>query len=342
MKNNEIYLQDLVHSLKHAHVKLDLEFLNKLLQNASKCEKPWRNKEFAQEICCLTPGKPHSISSIYVWIKGKRTIPMSKLIKIVNLSDYNLLDIEKKLISIKAGAHKGEIKPKFPIKIGHQLGSIVGHILGDGAIDKRGHTVFYSNSNPELLSEFIHFMEEIVGAKPRIWVQKKRLFNEKTEWLRRVKNVRDVPKKHSVGLFYPKICCDILHSLFGKFADGKKKQITSQIKKAPSDFKKGLIRAFFDDEGSIRSQDHLMKFHQDNKQMLKDLKLILQELGINTNPIRTYIKGNKERCYFSLTGFNEYCRFHYLIGCTSSKKRIEFELLIKKVTNSRKMKNKVR
>ena len=48
--NNKIHLSDLTNYLKNTHVKLDLEFLAKLLKNASKCESPAINKEFIAKI----------------------------------------------------------------------------------------------------------------------------------------------------------------------------------------------------------------------------------------------------------------------------------------------------
>jgi hypothetical protein len=273
-------------------------------------------------------------------MRGYRTVPALKLIKIIELSDYSWKYVENNLISIKAGIKKGEIMPKFPINIDYKLGLIVGHILGDGTLDKRKEYVFFSNSNPELIKEFIDCMKEKFGAEPRIWVQKKKKYEDKSEWLKRIYNLDDIPKGHSVCLYYPKICVLILHGIFGTFAKGKNKQITKQIKNSNLDFKMGLIRAFFDDEGSIRNKDYLMRFHQDRKEILNEIKDMLIEFNINSNKILTYIKRNKKRYYFNITKYENYYKYYILIGCSSSKKKREFELLIKKVGNCKKFKNK--
>ncbi len=203
-----------------------------------------------------------------------------------------------------------------------------------------GTQSFFSNSNPELLAEFIDYMRQVLGAEPRIWVQKINDFHEKREWLKRVNNIQEIPKGNPVGLFYPRICCDILHLILGRFACGKEKTITPQIKNAPDDFKKWFIRAFFDDEGSISSNEHMARFHQDNKVMLNDLRHMLEQFGIHTNEVKGYFKRDKVRYYFSMTGFNAYCRYYYLIGCTSTKKRQGFQSLVEKVIKSKKFKNK--
>ena len=340
MKNyNEIHLSDLAYNLKNAHVKLDLAFLNKLLQNASQSEKPHRNNKFAESIGCPINKIKKSATTIKGWMTGYRTVPMSKLIKIVELSDYSWLEIGNNFVSIKAGIRKGEVKPNFPIKIDEKIGSIVGHILGDGSIDRCNHNVFFSNSNIELLREFRNYMKDIFGIEPRIWIQKKANFGN-THWLRRAENLDNLPKGNNVGLFYPKICTDLLYVLFGIFAEGKVKKITPRIINCNLQFKKGLIRAFFDDEGSVRYDSHTVRFHQDNKKLLKGIRLILQDLGINSHEIKSYTKRNKLRHYFNVTGFKEYYVFYNRIGCTSSKKAKEFELLISTVQNSKYFKKK--
>ncbi len=336
----KVYLEDLVPFLQKTHIKLNLSFLNKLLQNASKSNKPHRNQEFARKIGCPVNKDKKSAMTIYGWVIGYRTVPFSKLTKIADLSDYNWRDIEMNLISIKAGIKSGEIYPTFPIKIDEKIGSIIGHILGDGSIDKRFHSLFYSNSNVELLKEFSKNMKEVAGIAPRIWVQEKSTFEGKTKWLKKIKNLSRVPKGHNVGLFYPKICSDILYVLCGKFAEGKNKKITQQIINSNNDFKKGLIRAFFDDEGSVRSDSHTVRFHQDNKELLEQIRLLLINLEIKPHKIKSYIKRDKLRYYFNINGFREYYRFYHSIGCTSSKKRNEFELLINKVRNSKQFKKK--
>jgi len=329
-----VYLGDLSNALSHSHVKLNLTFLNELLKKASNSDLPHRNELFAKKISCPINKNKKSATTIYGWMKGDRTVPFAKLVKLVDLSDYTWNKIEGNLIYIKAGIRNGEINPNFPIKIDHKLGSIIGHILGDGSIDKRFHSVFYSNSNQELLKEFSGYMEDIFGIKPRIWVQDVPNYGH-TKWLKRVITFKDIPKGHNVGLFYPKICADILYELCGKFAEGGNKIITEKIKTLNMNFKISLVRAFFDDEGSVNSKNYTVRFHQDRKEILEEVIKMLKDCGISSNPIRAYTKGDKLRYYFNITSFNEYSKFYNFIGCTSSKKKREFILLIDKVKKNR-------
>lgn len=327
---NQLGLLNIYPSLSNSHIKLKLDFLNKLLINASKSNLPHRNEEFCRKISCPLNKNKKSSTTIYGWMKGYKTLPFSKLVKLIEISNYSWKDVEENLIYLKAGIRNGEINPKFPINIDYKLGSIVGHILGDGSIDKIFHSVFYSNSNKELLEEFSEYMEGIFGIKPRIWVQDVPNYG-KTKWLKRVWDFEEVPEGHNVGLFYPKICADILYSILGYFAEGNDKHISNEIKGLNLNFKQGLIRAFFDDEGSVNSKNYTVRFHQDRKDILEDFITFIKELGIKSNPVRSYNKNNKIRYYFNITSFNEYSKFYRLIGCTSSKKKKEFILLINKV-----------
>ncbi|MBU2576758.1 MAG: hypothetical protein KKF50_03475 [Nanoarchaeota archaeon] len=74
--------------------------------------------------------------------------------------------------------------------------------------------------------------------------------------------------------------------------------------------------------------------------MLKSIIIILKEFNINPQIVREYKKKEKSRYYFNITGFKEYSNFFKIIGCTSPKKKKEFELLINKVKNSKYQKNK--
>ena len=183
-------------------------------------------------------------------------------------------------------------------------------------------------------------MKALFGIEPRIWVQEKKAFNEKTKWMKRVSNLNEIPKGHSVGLFYPKICSDILYSICGKFAEGKNKEITEEIKNKDRNFKIGLIRAFYDDECSINSQNYTLRLHQDRKDILEDIRQMLKSFDIDSNVVRSYNKRGKLRYYFNINGFKNYYNFFKIVGCTSPKKRREFKLLINKVKNSKQFKKK--
>jgi len=337
---DEVRLEFLAQKIGNCRIKLKPEFFRKLLIDASGSEKPHMNRTFANKIGCKINKRKRKAMGIYGWIKENKAPTLSRLSMILQYSKYSWTDVEQNITSLRAGPNRGEISPNFPIKLDEKIGSLVGHILGDGSIEQRFRMLFYSNKNIELLEEFSSYAHQIFGIKPRIWVLQPRSFEEKTKWLMKVNSLEKVPESHCVGLFCPKICSDILHSIFGEFAVGKEKRITPQILNSNKNVKKGLVRAFFDDEGSIRSDNHSMRLHQDNPKILSGIRALLIDLGINSHDIKTYYKKEKPRHYFNICGFKEYYAFHKEIGCTSSHKRNEFEKLINKVAFGRGFKRK--
>ncbi len=327
MKNyNEIHLSDLVNCLKNSYVKLEPEFLVKLLKEASKSEFPAQQKEFALSIGYPFNEIARTCPTIRSWNYG-HALPFERFLKILYLTNYELDDIEEYIIFIKSGRRKGQICIKFPIKIGKELGNIVGHILGDGAIDKKYLQPFYSNSNLDLIKEFIRNMEIVFGVKPRIWTQTKGNFETKSKWIGRISNFNNLPENCQIGLFYPRICGLILYQICGPFAHGNNKQITEQIKNFNKDFKADLIKAFFDDDGSINAESYTMRGFQNDKQLLLDIKNLLTDLGIESNRICFYMKNGKIRHSFNITKRKNFLIYYNSIGFTSIKKQQRLKLL---------------
>ena len=335
---NEVHLEEIVQFIDSFLVKLNVDFLRRLMISSSKFETPWRDEKFVNSLGYVFNKEAECAPAINKIFREGTALPLFVVKKMLGLSPFTWKDIEKYLISIRAGRRHGELGINFPILIDHQLGSIVGHILGDGSIDARYSQVFFTNQNEELAEEFYNNVKSIFGIEGRIWIQDSTYGNSK--WIKRVASIKEVTEGTQIGLFYPSSLGIILHAILGKFADGRNKKITRQILGSNLEFKKGLIRAFFDDEGSIRSEDHLAKLHQDNEQLLKQIKQMISEFGIETNPLRDYYKKNKIRYALSISGYKNYYKFYHFIGCTSSKKRKEFELLIDKVKNSKHFKKK--
>lgn len=324
----KIGLCDLLQILKGAHFKLDISFIKKLLMDASNSSEPHKNLDFVRFLGCKINKKLSLSLGIYQWMNGRRTIKGDKLISIMSKSSFSWKDVESHIIYIKAGIHKGEVNPRFPIYIDEKMGSIIGHILGDGSIAKNMQP-FYSNSNILLLKEFYNHIYSIFGVGGRIWVSKNNKFEEKSEWDKRVYNFYDIPKGRCVGIFYPRIIGLILNHVFDNFAVGKSKSITPPIINSTKKFKSGFIRAFYDDESSVYPESYTIRVFQDNKKVLSCLQNMLTEFNINPNDIRQYIKYNKKRHYFNITRKDNHMRFYNQIGYTSPIKREKLKKMLR-------------
>jgi hypothetical protein len=115
--------------------------------------------------------------------------------------------------------------------------------------------------------------------------------------------------------------------VFDNFAYGHNKKITKEIINAPADFKIGLIRAFFDDEGHV---DRLRgpRFHQENLQILSEIRKIIEELGVKCCTNHHFIKRGKKRYFFNINGRKNYEKYYNVIGYTSSNKHNTLKILL--------------
>lgn len=327
MPNKEISLFDLKDKFGYFHVKIDQKFLKELLIKSAKHAKPHCSAEFVKKLGLKMTTK-YSCYTIYGWINADKTIPLRKLAKVIDMANYSWREVESEIISIKSGQKKGEICPKFPIKFNKQLGAIIGHVLGDGSIDSKYKQVFFSNSNKELLKEFAENMEQIFGVKPRIWMQMKTIpFKEKTRWERRLDNIDELEDGKNGGLFYPTIVGLMLNHIFDNFADGKNKNLSRFIFNLNTDFKIGLIRAFYDDEGTVDVSSRTMRLFQDRKDILEPFKRLLSEFGINSSKVKFYTRRNKKRYYFDIYKKENFRKFQEQIGFTSAKKAARLKTL---------------
>ncbi len=313
-KKEEVWLFDISEKLKGTNVSVNNASLKLVLARASNSDKPHCSLDLIKKLE-MKPTKVNLCNTIYGWVKYAHSVPLSKLIKIIELSGMDKQEIEKSILSINAGS--GLIQPKFPIKIDKKLGSITGHILGDGSIDKRYKQVFFSNSEKELLREFSENMEDVFKVKPRIWMQKAPEFGN-TKWDRRLQSVNELTEGRNGGLFYPTICGLMLNAIFDDFAIGKDKKITDRMINTPKEFKIGLVRAFYDDEGSVGRKN--IRLFQDRKDILEVFRGLLAEFGITSGEIKTYFKRDKERYYFDIFRKSNFLKFQNEIGFTSPLK----------------------
>jgi len=331
----EIKLKNLLSKHSKIYVRLEYKFLMEILKKASKNEKPHRDKIFCRRIKVKFNDKRKFSPIIDSWIKFKRSIPLENLKILQRLSKVSWEEIENNTLSLKSGMAGAEISVSLPIKIDTEMGSIVGHILGDGSIDKRYKQVFYSNNDKDLLREFSQYMEKVFGISPRIWMQRTATFEGKTRWEKRLKRINELEEGKNCGLFYPTICGVVLNKIFGDFAIGKNKNITNEIKKTNKKFKASLIRAFFDDEGSVQPKS--IRVFQDRKDILEDFRDFLLKFEIYPGEIKTYIKRDKDRYYFDIHRKSNLIKFRDKIGFTSSRKinKLKEISIIKRLSMSR-------
>jgi hypothetical protein len=322
----KITLEDISNQEK-IRLKLNSSFLLNLLRQASKDEKPHCNKEFVNKLGMSFTTK-YLNTTIISWIKNSSPIKITIIKKLKQLANVSWEEIQNNVEFIDSGENGTKISNIFPISITSDLGTIVGHILGDGSIDKKYLQVFFSNSNKDLLVEFQDKMNKIFGLGPRIWMQNKPEFNN-TSWDKRLNSIDEMQDGRNIGLYYPSICGIVLNTIFENFVIGKNKIITPTIEKANKEFKRFLIRAFFDDESNVGEKS--IRVFQDKKDILEFLRKVLkEEFNILAGEIKSYFKKNKIHFYFDIHKKSNIKIFAEQVGLTSSQKMKSLEKIISK------------
>lgn len=316
------HLGDLAEHAPHFSILLGKETLDRIFQRVSSSSQPWRNEALIEFLGFTFNSSVKGFPGLYAIVRGNKTMRLGVLSKLVELSGMHWSEIETGVLFLRAGQQGGEISPSFPLRPDFSLGLVIGHLLGDGSIDKRYQQPFFTNSENALIFEFMDAMRNIFGCEPRIWLQDADYYNG-SKWNRRIQ-ITEIAPGHQIGLFYPKACGLILNILGDDFALGRKKRITPRMMTAPDDFIRGLIRAFFDDEGHV---DPLrgIRFHNDNKQVMESIKLLLSRLGIESSPLHAHIRRGIPRYYFNICAQDALRRYMKIIGMTSPKKRVVME-----------------
>ena len=156
-----------------------------------------------------------------------------------------------------------KIKTEFDNEDLDYLAIIVGHIMGDGGITKQKF-LQYSNTEKFLIDEFTYAMKKVFNAKPTTCYKE-------TSGITR--------------LIYPRLYSRILFCLFGEFSFGRdSKNITLQIDKMPLNWKMKLLRAWYNDDGSVPESGHYrcIAFKQKDKTLILWIQKTLEKVGIKS------------------------------------------------------------
>jgi hypothetical protein len=95
---------------------------------------------------------------LYKWKEGNSGYPLNQLIKLLKLTQ-----IEIKEISVKTQRDSKSIKNlKIPIKINEEFVSFIGHLFGDGGIDKQ-FQLHYTTNDIINTDEFKKLVKNIFG-----------------------------------------------------------------------------------------------------------------------------------------------------------------------------------
>jgi hypothetical protein len=320
--------------LAGTYVKLEKLFVRDLLHSVS--ESPLRDIELAKQLGVAILHK-HRRICITRWYYGGSAMPVRALKILMELTpSYSWGDVERNLLWV-GGAGRGQsapVKLKFPVLLDTYLGSLVGHILGDGSIDARYRQVMFFNSSKSLLKDFYQAAQHVFGLRGRIWLGNPTGTFISATWKKRVQNIEEIPNGTNCGLFYPTSMGLALHALCGQFALGKHKHVPEMAATAPTPFRIGLIRAFFDDEGTVEPASRYVRVFQNDSEILESIRTLLMSLGIEPGPVRSYIKRDRQRFYFGISGYDSLLAYQNRIGFMHPEKSSKLTALLDKLEKS--------
>lgn len=294
---------------KKLYVKLKRGFvertINKIRKKYGSCRKFYQKFNFVE-------------GTFFSW-RRKCLYPLSVIIKFCKLTNIPLTDIQKNIIELrsrpypsKTGDISSPIYPKFPIKLTPELTRVIAHMMGDGCltINKRGHYNFqYYNKCKYLREIFKNDARKIFGELP----------------------IHEAINKGVPYVFLPAPVSIIMLSLIPTF-NSKISRIPDFIRKAPLETKKEFIKAFMDDEASVKFKppERRIEIALCNKNLLNDLKNMIEEFGINTTKIQKKICKNKYLSYtFYIRNYHNILKFWKFIDFYHPEKQKKLEKIIK-------------
>jgi len=238
------------------------------------------------------------------WMNLETLFSLCRVIKI------SIKKLKNNIITIKT-------KDSFPIsvlnlKINEQFARFIGHLIGDGGIhliEKEGkYRVFYVNNEHILLNSFLDDVSEIFGDIP-IYMRERKSHGDEV-WL-----------PTTVGL--------IVYSLLGS-CKSKKTRIPNIILNSKNPvIINNFLQAIFDDEGFLYSQKNMIGISLANKGLLLDIKDILKQSGINSNPVHQRTD-QPNMFYFYITDKKNLIKFSEEINFLHPMKRQKLTQLVNK------------
>jgi len=188
------------------------------------------------------------------------------------------------------------------------LALALGHLFGDGGISSKGR-VHYCNTEDFLVKEFVDSMS----------------FFEIEPWIHNEENILRVN--------YPVMLGRELWRLFGRFSFGKDtKIITSEIDKIPLSWKVKMLRAWFNDDGTVvnyNSKYRVVAIKQKLRPLVVFIHDTLKELGINSQ-----ISEDQGKWILRITKFKDIVKFRDKVNFSENYRKAEkLDELIKGIKN---------
>jgi DNA-binding transcriptional ArsR family regulator len=294
---------------KKFYVKLQTEFLDNIMKEIKKKYGSYRKFYISSRI---------NESSFYSWYK-KKMYPLSVIRKLCKSINIPLKKIQENSTELRSRTYpsissgiSSPIFPKFPIRLSEELSRIIAHLLGDGCltINRRGHyNLQYYNKCKKLREIFKADAKKVFGNV----------------------HIHEAINKGVPYVFLPAPVSIIILSLMPKTSSSSSR-VPNFIRTASRKIKKEFIKAFMDDEATVRYKPPVryIGLTLSNKKLLKDIRDILKEFDIQTTKIHDRIyKKRYVAYYFNIINHHNLNNFCKKIGFYHPEKRKRLDKLIK-------------
>ena len=220
-------------------------------------------------------------------------------------------NIKENIISIKT-KNSFPISAKY-INLNMEFARIAGHLLGDGGIhivkNEGKYRIFYANKQKSLIKSFYQDTR-VIFPDVKIYVRHREKEQKVSEvWL-------------------PTTASIILYSIFN-MNNCKMRRVPKFVYDWHESYVGEFLRAIFDDEGYIYPSKNLIAIALSNNKLLNDVKKLLKNIGINSNPIKlTHNKKRSQMFYFYISGRENIMKFNEKVGFSHPTKSKKLEMLI--------------
>ena len=193
---------------------------------------------------------------------------------------------------------------------------VLGHILGDGGIhvvkNEGKYRAFYVNNEEVLLNSFSLDIKNLFGEM-RLYKRKRENHGDEI-WL-----------PTTIGFFFYKTL---------KYDKLPGKRVPTFILKSENgEFLSAFLQAIYDDEGTISVDKHEIVLSLGNEELLKEIRSLVDKIGIKCNKIYKIIPKNRSIMYrFSVTSKNNILDFAQKVGFLHPMKKERLKTLVKKYT----------
>jgi DNA-binding MarR family transcriptional regulator len=251
-------------------------------------------------------------------LNGKESAELSTWLKISDVLGVNTEEFKKNILKIKSRNGKAFLKSeKLPILLSAKLASLVGHGLGDGHVSKEG-CFEYTNGDLSLQERVLSIISKLFGSykySEYKWKVKRRRFNT---IVGKILHLAGVPRGNKIMQPF---------------------SVPQWILNGSTEIKKSFIRALFDDEGTIKKREILIKFSKNERyidslqKFMEQIRQILEDLGIEVTSIgkENIVIGKNGRTIqlvLGIHGYKNFMRFLKEIKFNHKQKQKKLEEMI--------------